>query len=482
MRLRLPAFVRNREKEDDPMDDLSSRSYWLGMDEYTPSASLAGEVRADVALVGGGFTGLWTAYLLLKENPDRAVVLLEANAVGYGASGRNGGFAMTLVHRTLSHLAAYVGDAEARKIYLASRRSVEEINKTVAAESIQCDIQPNGLITISNAPPQDRIIHDEIEAAGRLGLESDFEFFDRDAAQERIHSDKIRCAFREEACTLVNPARLARGLKQVAERLGARFFEGTPVEAWEERRDGVILRTPGGAVRADRALIAGNAYGTAWKPTRETLLPFYTYICLTPPLTDAQWERVGWAGREGAEDRRNSLHYFRPTIDGRILWGGRDPVFHPDGPKAVYDTDAFVFNRMRESFEWFFPQLKEVPFEHCWGGPIAVTGNFMPGVGWFDETVRRCAFAYGYNGHGVAISNLAAHAVTDLFLDRKSEWTDLSFVGRKPEKLGPHFIRDPLVRMTLKTLIRADDEGREIREPFVLRVLNKITGADLKTG
>jgi glycine/D-amino acid oxidase-like deaminating enzyme len=464
------------------MKDLASRSYWLGLDEYTPSAPLAQDLRADVALVGGGFTSLWTAYLLLKENTDLQVALLEANAVGYGASGRNGGFAITLVHRTLSHLAAYVGDAEARKIYLASKQAVEEINKTVEAEAIQCDIQPNGLITLSNSPPQDRIIHDEMEAARRLGLESDFEFLDKDAAQERIHSDKIRCAFREEACTLVNPARLARELKRVVEGMGARIYEATLVETWEERPDRIVLRTPGGRVTADRALIAANAYATAWKSTRETLLPFYTYICLTPPLTEAQWKRVGWAGREGVEDRRSSLHYFRPTIDGRILWGGRDPVFHADGPRAIYDSDAFVFKRMRESFEWFFPQLVDVPFEQCWGGPIALTGNFMPAVGWFSDAARRCAFAYGYNGHGVAISKLAAHAVADMFSGRESEWTDLCFVGRRPQNLGPHFIRDPLVRMTLKAMIRADDEGRDLKEPFVLRVLNKITGADLKTG
>jgi glycine/D-amino acid oxidase-like deaminating enzyme len=462
------------------LHDLASRSYWLGLDAYTPNDPLTGDLRADVALVGGGFTSLWTAYLLLQQNPELEVVLLEASAIGYGASGRNGGFAMTLVHRTLAHLAAYVGDAEARKVYLAAKQAVEHINKTIEAESIPCDAQPNGIITLSNSPPQDRIVREEIETAQRLGLEGDFEFLDRDAARERIRSERIRCAFREDTCTLVNPARLARGLKRAAERLGARVFEATPVGSWEERRDGIVIRTSGGAVRAERALVAGNAYGTAWSPTRESLLPFYSYICLTRPLTPAEWDRVGWAGREGAEDRRVGLHYFRPTIDGRILWGGRDPVFHPDGPKAVYDRDEAVSRRLRESFEWFFPQLREVPFEHAWGGPIAVTGDFMPAVGWFDDASRRAAFAYGYNGHGVAISNLAAHAVADLLAGRDGEWTDLCFVGRKPQGLGPRWIRNPLVRWTVKAQIRADDEERESQEPLPLRLLNRVTGADLR--
>jgi glycine/D-amino acid oxidase-like deaminating enzyme len=460
--------------------DLQTRSYWLGLDDYTPNDPLEGDLRADVALVGGGFTSLWTALLLLEAHPDLKVVILEANAVGYGASGRNGGFAMTLVHRTLAHLAAYVGDAEARKICLAAHRAVEHLTATVESEGIACDLQPNGLITLSNTPPQDRLIHAEMATAERLGIEEHFEFLDGDAARQRIHSERIRCGFRETACALLNPARLARGLKRAVEKRGARVFEGTAVDSWEERRSEVLLRTRRGRVTADRALVAGNAYASGWKPTRETVLPFYSYICLTRPLTEGEWKGVGWEGREGAEDRRLGLHYFRPTIDGRILWGGRDPVFHPDGPKAAYDRDERVFRRMRESFEWFFPQLADVAFEHRWGGPIAVTGNFMPAVGWLDEDRRRVAFAHGYNGHGVAISNLAAHAVAEMFADRESEWTDLWFVGRKAPDLGPHFVRDLLVRWTVRTQIRADDEEREPREPWVVRVLNRLTGADLR--
>ncbi len=464
------------------MEELGSRSWWLGLDSHTPREPLAENVRADVALVGGGFTSLWTAYLLLKERPDLDVVLLEANAIGYGASGRNGGFAMTLVHRTLAHLAAYVGDAAAREIYLAARQAVEHIGKTVTGEGIACDLQPNGLLTLSDAPSQDRIIYDELDTAARLGLERELTFLDRAAAQERLHSERIRCGFFEPTCSLLNPARLARGLASVVERLGARIYEGTAVTSWSEGSDAVRLRTPGGTVAADRALLAGNAYATAWSSTRETLLPFYSYICLTRPLTDAEWERVGWARREGAEDRRVSLHYFRPTPDGRILWGGRDPVFRPDGPRAAYDRDERVFRRLRESFEWFFPQLAEVPFEERWGGPIAVTGNFLPLVGWLDARRRRVAYAYGYNGHGVAISNVAAHAVADMISDRTSPWTELAFVGRKPQGLGPRFLRDRLVRRTVEAQIRADDEGREIRDPLPLRLLNRLTGADLKTG
>lgn len=459
------------------MSDLSSRSYWLGLDDYAPGAPLRGDTAADVAIAGAGFTGLWTAYLLLKRNPGTRVAILEANAVGYGASGRNGGFAMTLVHRSLADLAKQVGDSKARAVYLAAHRAVADVTETAQKEAIECDLQPNGLIVVSNSPPQDEHIRQEVETAARLGLEKDFVYLDGAAARERVHSEQIRCGFREEACTLLNPARLARGLADRVRSLGGDIYEGTTVLDWEERGSGVAVRTPGGTVVADRLVAAGNAYGTAWKLTRSSILPFYTYICLTRPLGDAEWERVGWAGREGMEDKRGSLHYFRPTIDGRILWGGRDPAFHPDGPKSAYDRDERIFGRLRESFEAFFPQLRDVPFEHRWGGPIAVSADFTPSVGWLDGDRHRVAYAQGYNGHGVSITNLAAHALVDLLSGTESEWTDLCFVGRKPLPLGPGFIRNPLIRSNLRSMIKADDEGRSAGLPWLARTINRLTGS-----
>ncbi len=462
--------------------DLQSRSFWLGLDPYVPNEPLEQDLKVDVAIVGGGFTGLWTSYLLLRRNPGMRLAILEKQAIGYGASGRNGGFAMTLVHRTLSHLARYVGDEAARKIYAAAANSVQHINEIVATESIACDLQSNGLLTLSNSEAQDRIIEQEFETAQRLGIK-EITFLSGAEAQAQIHSEHIRCAIREERCSLVNPARLARGLKRVVERLGGTVYEGCSVQSWEENAGGVTLRIDGRrrySVRAERAVIAPNAYGTTWRRIRPYVLPFYSYICLTAPLSDAQWGSVGWRGREGAEDRRAFLHYFRPTADGRILWGGRDAVFRPDGPKRFYDRNLYVFGRMRETFEWFFPQLKDVPFEHRWGGPIGITGDFLPKIGFFDSRKRRAAYAYGYNGHGVAISHLAAHAVADLFAGKQTGWTDLPFVGQKRRSLGPRFLRDPLVRRTAKAQLRADDENRELRDPWVLRLLNLLTGSDLK--
>jgi glycine/D-amino acid oxidase-like deaminating enzyme len=465
------------------VQDLATRSFWLGLDPYTPSPPLAGEERCDVAILGGGFTGLWTAYLLLKENPGIRVRVLEANAVGWGASGRNGGFAMALVHRTLAELAGSVGDVEARRTWLVARHAVAHVAETVRAEGIACDLEATGLLGLSTHPVQDRAVELEVETAQRLGL-GGFSLLDGATLRERLRSERIRCGFREDLCLLLNPARLVRGLKSAVEALGGHVHEGTTVSAWEEGDDAVEIHTPRGRLRADRALAAGNAWAATWQATRDTVLPFYSYVCLTRPLRAAEWESVGWSGREGVEDRRPDLHYcFRPTADGRILWGGRDPVLRPDSPseasgpvpRPAYDREA-TFRHLREAFEWFFPQLAEVPFEHVWGGPIAVTASLLPAVGFVDEARRRVAFAHGYNGHGVAISNLAAHVVVDLFAGRATEWSELSFVGRGPAGLGPHFVRDPLERITLRALLRAEDGGAP--QPLALRALERLTRSE----
>lgn len=456
------------------VEDLATRSYWLSLDPYEPNPPLEGETRADVAVVGGGFTGLWTAYHLLKADPGMTVAILEANAIGYGASGRNGGFAMTLIHRSLADLVDAVGPEQAKALHRAAEESVRGIERVCAEEGIEADLQPNGLITVSNNPLQDEVIRRDVEAAQRLSIDG-ITYLDRDAVQAAVHSETFRCGMREATCTLLNPARLARGLKRTVERLGARVYEDTPMTRLEPAEREVVVSTPKGRVVAQRALLAANAYSARIPQLRRYVMPFYSYILLSQPLTDEQWSRVGWAGREGMEDRRVFLHYFRPTIDGRLLWAGRDAPYHPDGPHPRYDRDDHVFRRLEETFAWTFPQLHDVRFEYRWGGPIGVTGEFLPLIGWLKG--ERVAYAFGYNGHGVAITHLASRAVRDLILDRDSDERRLAIVNRKPIDLGPSLLRDPLVRATVKYQLRRDDEGRELPPPLLARLMQRLAPA-----
>jgi glycine/D-amino acid oxidase-like deaminating enzyme len=418
--------------------DLSTRSYWLGLDSYEPDPPLEGDMQADVAIVGGGFAGLWTAYHLLQADPGMTVIVLEASAVGYGASGRNGGFAMTLIHRGLG---------------------------------IDADLQPNGLLTVSNSPLQDPNVRAEFETAQRLGLKG-IEFLEQREIQASVHSETLRCAIREEACTLINPARLVRGLKGAVIRAGGRVFEQTPMDRLEETPKGVRIVTPRGAIRAERALLAANAYGSQIPSLSRYVLPFYSYILLTEPLSDAQWSRVGWEGLEGLEDRRSFLHYARPTVDGRMMWAGRDAPYRPDGPDPRYDRDERVFGRLEETFAWSFPQLDVVRFEHRWGGPIGITGTFMPCAGWLRG--ERVAYAFGFAGHGVAITHLVSTAVRDLILERDTDRTRLPIVGRRPVDLGPRLLRDPMVRASSAHQLRQDDAGVAVKPPLLMRALQRL--------
>ena len=452
--------------------DLATRSYWLGLDPYQPDAPLEGEMRADLVIVGGGFCGLWTAYHLLKADPGMTVIVLEASAVGYGASGRNGGFAMTLIHHGLKDLVAAVGAEEARALHLAAEEAIRSIGRVCETENIDADLQPNGLLTVSNTPLQDTIVREEVETAQRLGL-SGIKFLEKEEMQSAIHSETFRCAVREETCTLLNPARLVRGLKDAVIRAGGRVFEQTPMESLDETPEGVRVVTPKGEIRAQRALLAANAYSSRIPSLQAYVMPFYSYILLTEPLSDEQWSRVGWAGREGMEDRRTFLHYMRPTVDGRMMWAGRDAPYRPNGPDPKYDRDERIFKRLEETFAWTFPQLADVRFEYRWGGPIGVTGSFMPCAGWLEE--KRIAYAFGFVGHGVAITNMVAMAMRDLILERETEHTRLALIGRKPVHLGPRLLRGPLVRAITALSMRQDDTGGSGRLPFVLRLLQRLS-------
>jgi glycine/D-amino acid oxidase-like deaminating enzyme len=455
------------------MEDLATRSYWLGLDEYEPGPPLRGDMEADIVIVGGGFAGLWTAYHLLKADPGLTVVVLESSAVGYGASGRNGGFAMTLVHRSLQTLVDIVGREDALAIHRAAEGAIRSIEQVCAEEKIEADLMPNGLLTVSNTPLQDDHIRREVEVARELGIES-IRYLERDEIQSRVHSETFRCAMEEDTCLLVNPARLVRGLKEAVIRAGGRVFEQTPMEELSQTNGQVTVRTPEGSVQAKRGLLAANAYSASIPELRDRVMPFYSYILLSEPLSEEQWDRIGWEGREGMEDRRTFLHYFRPTVDGRLLWAGRDAPYRPDGPDPRYDRDDRVFRRLKETFRWTFRQLEDVKFEYAWGGPIGVTATFLPGAGWLEG--QRVAYAFGFSGHGVAITNLLAMSVRDLMLERETEYTRLALVGRMPLSLaaGPRFIRDLVIRTQSEHLLRQDDAGREIKPSLLARLTQNL--------
>lgn len=452
-------------------DDWKTRSYWATTVDYTPTDPLQGDRSADVVIIGGGFTGQHAAQALREEDPGLDIVIVDAAVCGYGGSSRNGGFMMTMVDRGLADFARDVGDMDARDAWHAIAAEMDEIEKLCIAEGVDADIRRAGIYTVSNGPEQDERVAEEYETAQRLGLPG-FRYLDREEITSHIHSNWFRCATFEDTCRLLNPAKLVWGLRDISLRRGVAVHEMSPVRELIVDGGGVSVVTDGGRVRADRALVATNAFCSALPDLRRYLMTFYAYIILTRPLTDEQWSRVGWHDRAGVEDRRVFHHYVRPTVDGRILWGGRDAPFVPGEPDPAYDRNYPDFGRLEETFRHAFPQLEDVEFEHRWGGPVAATASFLPFVGWWDDA-RRVVHAVGYTGHGVGPSRLIGRTAADLLLGRDTARTHLVFARKRPQWLPREPFRKWVVSASSNLLQRADDHSNAGPMGKVLDVASK---------
>ncbi|MDL4813029.1 NAD(P)/FAD-dependent oxidoreductase [Actinomadura opuntiae] len=451
------------------MADWRTRSLWLSRGPYEPMPPLDGDLDVDIVVVGAGFTGLWAAIHLKRADPSVDVAVLEQQVAGYGASGRNGGFAMTMVGRNLHDLVRKVGPARARATRLAMRGTLSDIAGFVRAEGIDADLTRPGLLTVSNGPEQDERIRQDLVASRRLGLD-DLRYLSARECRDLVAADRVRCGHFEEDALLLDPAALTRGLRDAAVRLGVRVFESTPVHSLALPGTHVLARTPGGTVRADRALLATNAYAHAVPALRRWLFTIVASIIVTEPLTGEQWKRAGWQSGAGVEDKRIMPHFHRPTLDGRILWGGRDAPFAPGGPDPGRDRSPQVFRRLEETFRLTFPQLADVRIDRGWCGPVAGTVNCFAHAGRLGRG-RRVVYALGYAGHGVGPSHLTARIARDLLLDRDSEVLDLPMAAERPVPLPPGPLRGLVLNGAQHVLQRADDGDRGPLTGLALRFL-----------
>jgi glycine/D-amino acid oxidase-like deaminating enzyme len=456
---------------------LGSSSYWHETSPHVPSAGLRGHRQADVVIVGGGFTGLWTAFQLREADPSLEVVVLEREVIGFGASGRNGGFAMTLLDMSLSHLRRHHGDAPAAAAHRAVAATVGGVGGTHAPHEIDCEWVHGGLMVVATNRPQMERVEADLAAAEALGLEG-FTRLGREEAQAEVHSPTYVGGLREEHCAVVHPAKLARGLARVVERLGAQVYERTEVTGIDEVGGRIRVRTNAGAVDAEQVVLATNAWASQTPWFSDKVVPLYTYIAMTEPLTDAQWDSVGWESSCGIEDKRNYVHYYRRTLDGRILWGGSDGVIHYGGRIAPrHDRDERILARLTETFHRTFPQLTEVGFTHHWGGPVGMTVAFLPMFGTLMD--GRLHYGLGYNGHGVAPSHTGGKVLADKLLARTSELTELCFVDSREARFPPEPLCWIGAELTRRSLLRQDarfddNRGGGEMEPVLLRVMSKL--------
>ena len=423
----------------------TEKSFWLASRPYEPGERLDKDIEVDVAIIGGGFTGLASAYFLKKANPNLIVALLESEVIGFGASGRNGGFNMTLFGLTLSITAFRFGATKAREAQLYMERAVDTLRDLISELNIDCDYEHTGFLRVATSEKYKKRILHEIEKAHSLGL-TGIEWLDQTQVREQVNSPQYVGAWWEPRCGIVNPAKLAWGWKDIIIEQDTEVYENSPVSSIRRQGGKMLITTPQGTVTAEKVVLATNAYSHLIPQLKRKQVPVWTYIVLTEPLTAKHFESIGWQNRQGIEDARNLVHYYRLTADNRLLMGGRD-VSLSFGSNMEKDYDETTFFELEEDVRQIFPALKDIGFTHRWGGPVSVTLDMAPAMGYLGN--KQMVYSLGCLGHGVSLTHLNGQTVSDLILEKQTDLTDTFFVNRRTIPWPP----EPLRTITTKAIL-----------------------------
>ena len=446
------------------MTDYASYSYWLESsgEPLIPRPSLTHSETVDVAILGAGYTGLWTAYYLLREQPSLKVALIEKEIAGFGASGRNGGWCSSRFPVTPALLKERFGADAARRVALAMFASVDEIGRVCELEEIDAHFHKGGILSVARGAHQIPAVRNTYSSYKDLGLASHFQMLTAEEAKERVNATQIDGALYTPEGASIHPGRLARGLARAVEKHGGLIHERTEVTDFEGGAAPKLI-TRAGELSANRALVlAGEAYLTRLRKLHRALLPVYSLISLTEPLTAAQWSQIGWQNRESLASNKYTVNYLTRTADGRILFGSRGaPYVFASKITDEQDRHEETHKRIQQSLIQWFPPLEGIRFTHRWGGPVGMPRDWMPSVD-FDER-SRIAIAAGYTGQGVSTANLAGRLLSGLILKKPSELTSLPLAQRR----SPNWELEPLrwitvrfVQRSLSQLDEALEQGR----------------------
>lgn len=420
------------------MENFRRKSFWLETaGEFKPQQELKGYEKVDIAIIGGGFTGLSTAYHLKKVEPSIDVAILESHICGYGASGRNAGFGMTLFGLTFSLTALRFGKEKALQAHRYMEMAVDYLGEFINENKIECDYERPGFFRVATSKAYVKRIQKEINLMRSLGIEG-IEWISSEEVRKEINSPLYLGAWWEPRCVLLNPAKLAWGIRKLNLELGVKIFEFSPVFEVKRANSGFTIKTEKGELTSEKILFATNAFSHLFPQLRRKQVPAFTYIVLTEPLGDEFFKEVGWRNRQGVEDARNLVHYYRLTKDNRLLMGGGD-VGVSFGKNMDYDENEKIFNELKNYAKKVFPILKNVKFTHQWGGPVSVPLDMAPAIGKIGD--ERAYYSLGCVGHGVSLTNLNGKLLSDLLLGRKSELTEMFFVNRRTIPWPPEPVR-----------------------------------------
>ncbi|HUA03428.1 MAG TPA: FAD-dependent oxidoreductase [Solirubrobacteraceae bacterium] len=436
------------------------RSFWLDtLPERVPHAPLDDQLTADLCIVGGGYTGLWAALYAKEIDPAREVVVLEATRCGAGASGRNGGFLQSsLTHGIGNGLARFPHElAQLERLGLENFR---ELASDVERLGIDAELQSAGDLIVALEPRELADLEEEASLVARFGYET--ELLDAERIRAEVNSPiYLGGLWTRTGSALVHPGKLADGLRAAAVLAGVRVFEYSPVRGLRKAAGATVsVLTDGGFLTAQRVLLATSAYPPLLRAIGRYIAPVYDYALMTEPLDARMREAIGWTGRQGISDLGNQFHYYRPTADGRILWGGYDAVYRYGGPVGPQlDDHEPTFAKLSQHFFTTFPQLEGLRFSHRWGGAIDTCSRFSVFFG--TALGGRVAYALGYTGLGVGASRFGGRVGLDLLDGRTTEATTLAMVHRRPLPFPPEPLRAGVIQLTRNRLAAADrNDGR----------------------
>lgn len=419
------------------MNRYRSLSLWHDtISDITPRSPLDGAVAVDVAIVGGGFTGLWTAYYLKRLQPDLSIAVIERETAGFGASGRNGGWASG-EFAVGKKLVVEHGQEAVNRLYRMVFASIDEIGRVLAAEGITADFAKGGTLTFATSPAQRTRLQAMLAREERLGFgEDDYRWLDQNELETLARCEPALGAVFTPHCAAIHPAKAVRGLAEVVERLGVRIFERTAALSIE----GGKIHTASGDVNAGSVIQSTEAFGVSMPGQKRRLAPVYSLMVATEPLPDHVWEEIGLADRPTFNDARHLIIYGQRTADGRLAFGGRGAPYHYGSAMAPsHEQNPVSHANIAKVLRWLFPQLREAGITHTWGGAVAVPRDWTAAIT-FDPG-RRMGWVGGYVGSGVTATNLAGRTMADLVLGRDTDLVHLPWVGHRSPSWEPEPFR-----------------------------------------
>ncbi len=428
-------------------------NFWFdsaGLYDEPLNAPLKSRIKADVAVVGGGFTGLSSAYHLSRKFPDKKIVLLESAYCGYGASGRNGGMAIPY-HPEIYYIAEKQGAEAARKFKEVNAQGLDLIKELVQRHGINCDLEDTGVMVLGTSDKKMKELEEMNKWAGEVGIKS--RILNQREVRSELKSERYLGAQNISAGAIINPAKLARGLKKAVEGQGVEIFERTPVISIKAGSS-IRINAEQGEVEAPALVLGLNGYSGKLGFFRNRVMPLCNYVIATEPLSPAQMDSIGWSGRQMLWDTRTEFDYFRLTADNRIVFGGElAPYFF--GAELSSGNYKPSLKMLEQGLLKTFPQLAGIKITHRWGGTMAFTLDLLPAIGVTGPN-RNIFYGLGYSGEGVALSQLAGKIISQLYGKEDTDLTRFLLVNRKMPLLPPEPIRYPGLALYKKYLKMSD--------------------------